>query len=67
MTHEQDRLLYRIIISTLSLGLLIIICGDIYIYSAGKSIPSELTNLGTNIVVGLAALLVQSPLHKNES
>ncbi len=67
MVHEQDKTLYRIIIATLSAGLLMIIGGDIYLYAAGKQIPSELTNLGTNIVVGLAALLVQSPLHKNEN
>ena len=59
---ENDKWIYRIVVSALSLVILIVALGVIYLtHKASTNIPDVLTALGSAAIGALAGLLAPSP------
>jgi len=61
---EQDKWIYRIVVTALSMVVLVVVIGVIYLTHIGpdgKAIPDVLTALGSAAIGALAGLLAPSP------
>ncbi len=63
--HVSDPLIYRIVVSALSIALLLIVAGSIYLGVLGANIPDALLAFGGVVVGALAGLLAPSPIHQS--
>ena len=65
---EQDTWIYRIVVGSLSLVVLVVVCGVIYLTAiattGAPNIPDVLTALGSAAIGSLAGLLAPSPGRK---
>ena len=58
---KTDRLIYRIVVSTLGLTMLTTVIGATWLAVNGKDVPDVLVGIGTGALGSLAGLLAPSP------
>lgn len=58
---QTDKWIYRIIVGSMAVSLMLIVGGGVALSLWGKEIPAAITVLGGSALSGMVALLVPSP------